>query len=224
MTTSTDIDRNDLTPRQPSRHGPATVLTYGRPGSPLKQEVLASPDLDSPDDFEPLSPTPSRSGSRVLDQTQRWTVLAREAEADEVSVLSITSEERDYYTSLLPDSPEEPHIHEVNPDEWSRTSSHLGSVISGFSEGEFVENEHDYDETRNIREESVDRFSEIDYGETTSIRPTSAPYPPTTQSPSPTHERSPSISSQFSSSVEPPPFIQAPPSDPLPYPLISSSC
>jgi hypothetical protein len=222
MTTSTDIDRNDLTPRQPSRHGPATVLTYGRPGSPLKQEVLASPDLDSPDDFEPLSPTPSRGGSRVLDQTQRWTVLAREAEADEVSILSITSEERDYYTSLLPDSPEEAHTHEINPVEWSRTSSQLGSVISGFTEGAFVENEYEYDDSRNIREESVDRFSEIDYGET--VPPTSAPYPPTTQSPSPTHERYPSISSQFPPSIEPPPFIQVPPSDLPPYPLISSSC
>lgn len=222
MTTSTNFDSNDLTPRQPSRHNPATLLTYGRPGSPLKQEVLVSPDIDSPDDFEPLSPTPSRSGSRGLDQTQRWTVLAREAEADEVSILSITSEEKDYYTSLLPDSPEEIPAQEVNPVTWSRASSRLGSVISGFSEGAFVEHEFEYDDARNIRHESVDRFSEIDHGETVSIYSTSAPYPPTTQSPSPTHERAPSISSQFPTSIEPPPFIQAPTSDALPYPLTPS--
>jgi hypothetical protein len=219
---TTDLDRTDLTPRQPSRHGPATILTYGRPGSPLKQEVLASPDLDSLDCFEPPSPTPSR-GSRTLDQAQRWTILAREAEADEVSILSITSEERGYYASLLPESHEEVATQDVSLVEWSRASSRLGSVISGFSEGAFVENEHEheyeYDDVRDIREESVERFSEVDYAETASITPTSAPYPPSTQFPSPTHERSPSTAMQFPTSVEPPPFIQIPPSDPPPYPL-----
>jgi hypothetical protein len=106
--------------------------------------VFGSPD---PADH---TPNPSRH-SRVLDHTQRWTVLARDAEADEISLLSITSEEKGYYTSLLPDDT----IAEPIP-----VDSRASSQISGFDENAFVE--YDDSDLRDRREASIETYSEIE--------------------------------------------------------------
>src|ERR1700738_1653316 len=164
MAMSTE-ERTDLTPR-PQRQ--SNLIVSHRPGSPLKQEVLASPVVES----SPPSPTPTVSrGGRTYETTHRWTVLAREAEADEVSILSINSEDRGYYASLfdgtLPDEPAEnvtvlepiiveerrassqfgfvEETHARTNSQFSingkRASSRFGSV-SGFSEGVWVEDEN----------------------------------------------------------------------------------
>lgn len=146
MTTTTVHDRTELTPPQPSRQS-NTLSIFNRPGSPLKQEVLASPVFGSPDPAADESLIFTRD-SIALDQTQRWTVLAREAEADEISLLSITSEEKGYYASILPDDTTEPI-----PVETRR--------ISGFDENAFVECDNN-SELRKIREGSVERYSEIE--------------------------------------------------------------
>jgi len=174
MTMTTDYgDGVDTTPRQPARN--STYSVQIRPGSPLKQEVLASPEVESPIDFfEHGSPTiqPRNGNNRAYDQTHRWTVLAREAEADEVSILSVTSEEKGYYASLLPDGGEDTvGAHEPLVED-SRASSRLGSVISGFDEGAFIEHDHEHqlDDT-NREEEEENGFSEIDFEDTTQLAP-----------------------------------------------------
>ncbi len=161
---TTMYERDDLTPKPP-RHSSQSI-GVSRPGSPLKEEVLASPDFDyqfSPDLFSHESPTLSRN-NRVFDQTHRWTVLAREAQADEVSILSVTSEEKGYYTSLLPDElpPNPAGEHEPHGHSGSRT----GSVISGFNESAFVEHNEAENEGCEELEESGESFSEITFDET----------------------------------------------------------
>jgi hypothetical protein len=123
----------------------------------------------------------------TYDQTHRWTVLAREAEADEVSILSVNSEDRGYYTSLFDGTmPEEPaqQVTVLEPVivEGSRASSRLGS-LSGFSEGILVEQDIEeeegfYYQKRNTREESVERFSEIDFEDTVQLPLDPIPYKP----------------------------------------------
>src|SRR5271169_3248965 len=144
-------DQIDTTPRQPARN--STYSVQIRPGSPLKQEVLASPEVESPIDFyEHGSPTlRPRNGNRAYDQARRWTVLTREAEADEVSILSITSEEQGYYASLLPEGAEETAHERLVED--SRASSRLGSIISGFDERAFVEHDYEYQEQQEQEEQ-----------------------------------------------------------------------
>jgi hypothetical protein len=179
MAMSTE-DRTDLTPRQLQRQ---SNFHYQRPGSPLKQEVLASPDIDSG--------LPSPTFSRTNDATHRWTMLAREAEADEISILSVKSEDRDYYTSLFDGTmPEEErqHVTVMEPVivEGSRAASRLGSIsgslVSWFSEGVLVDEEYDDDayffEERKRREESVERFSEVDFDDTISLPPEPPLMPP----------------------------------------------
>ena len=189
---TTIYERVDLTPKPPRDSSQSIEIT--RPGSPLKQEVCASPDFDyqfSPDLFSRESPTLSRH-NRVFDQTHRWTVLAREAQADEVSILSVTSEEKGYYTSLLPNepSPKPPGDHESHGHSGSRT----GSVISGFNESAFVEHNEAESEGREEREESGESFTEVNYDEAI----------------------------QFSAPSMLPPFIQLPLSEPPPY--ATTSC
>ena len=179
-------DRTDLTPRQPRRQS-NTLSIFNRPGSPLKREVLASPVVGP---HKPAAEDESLIFTRdsiALDQTQRWTVLAREAEADEISLLSITSEEKGYYASILP--------HETTAEPLT-VETRSSSRISGFDENAFVEYD-DNPELREIREGSVERYSEIEE------------YEP--------------ISTHFHSPTSPPTlfvlpsFTQAPPSDPPPY-------
>src|SRR5277367_4722725 len=162
-------DRIDTTPRQPARN--STYSVQIRPGSPLKQEVLASPEVESPIDFyEHGSPTiRPRNENRAYDQARRWTVLTREAEADEVSILSVTSEEKGYYASLLPEGGEETlGAHEPLVED-NRASSRLGSVISGFDEGAFIE--HDHEHQLNREDEEENGFSEIDFEDTAQLAP-----------------------------------------------------
>jgi len=174
MTMSTDYgERIDTTPRQPARN--STYSVQIRPGSPLKQEVLASPEVESPIDFFEHDGSPTvytRAGNRAYDQTHRWTMLAREAEADEVSILSATSEEKGYYASLLPEGAEETAGAHEPPIEDSRASSRLGSTISGFDERAFVEHdpEHRPHEV-NEQEEDENGFSEIEFEETAQLTP-----------------------------------------------------
>ena len=149
-------ERVDLTPKK-SRYSTQSIVT-NRPGSPLKQEVFDPPDFDyhfSSDLVPQESSTLSRN-SRVFDQTHRWTVLAREAEADEVSVLSVTSEEKGYYNSLLPSGANEPRGH---------STSRAGSVISGFNESAFVEHNEAENQGQQEREGIGEAFSEVDYDE-----------------------------------------------------------
>lgn len=190
----TGNDRTDFTPSQPVRHS-NTLSIFNRPGSPLKQEVLASPVFGSPEPADNHdSPILSR-GSRILDTTQRWTVLAREAEADEISLLSITSEEKGYYSSLLPDDTvAEPVTDDRRAD----------SQIGGFDENAFVEyNDSDLQERR---ETSIGTYGEIE-----NYEPSPAQF---------THFHSPtSPPTRF----DPPGFTQAPPSDPPPYDSFPSS-
>ena len=164
----------DTAPRQPARN--STYSVQIRPGSPLKQEVLASPEVESPIDFieydDRASTVHSRSGNRAFDQTQRWTVLAREAEADEVSILSVTSEEKGYYTSLLPEEADGTAGAHEPPVEDRRASSRLGSIISGFDEGAFIE--HDYEHPiyePNEEQEDENGFSEIDFDDSPQLTP-----------------------------------------------------
>ena len=164
---TTIYERVDLTPKQ-SRHSTQSIIT-SRSGSPLKQEV--APDLDyhfTPDFLPQESPTLSRN-NRVFDQTHRWTVLAREAEADEVSILSVTSEEKGYYTSLPPDEPTPDPAHK-SP---GHSGSRAGSVISGFNETAFVEHNEAENGGQEEREESGEPFSEIDYDEAIQFAATS---------------------------------------------------
>lgn len=155
---TTIYDRVDLTPKQ-SRYSTQS-LTNERPGSSLNQDTFSSPDLDyhfTSDLLPQVSPTLSRN-NRVFDQTHRWTVLAREAQADEVSILSVTSEEKGYYSSLLPDEPPKPSgTHE-------HSASRPGSVISGFNESAFVE--HNEAENEGQEEGTGDQFSEVNYDDT----------------------------------------------------------
>jgi len=178
---------NDTTPRQPGRQSNSLSI-FNRPGSPLKQEVFASPVFGSP---EPAGGSPFLSrDNRVFDQTQRWTVLAREAEADEISLLSVTSEEKGYYTSIVPDD-----IPDAEP---VTVETRASSRISGFDENAFVE--YDEREVRDTREESVERYSEIEDFE-----------------PLPTdfiHFHSPTSPPTL---FDPPQFIRNPPSDAAPY-------
>src|SRR5271156_2013471 len=150
-----NISSDQLTPRQPSRN---SHVIFNRPGSPLKQEVLASPDPESPSPNDPGSPILRREkrNSRTFDPHARWSYIESEAGADfdEVSIISALSEEKDYY-GMLADMDELPPIVDD-----SRTTSHVGSVIS---EGSLVERD---EENLTPKEESIDRFSEIDYNET----------------------------------------------------------
>jgi hypothetical protein len=126
-TTSIDPYSSEHTPRM------STGRTYSPrnslPGSPLKQQLF------SPEVRRPRSPR----DSRTLDQAHRWTVLTREAEADEVSILSITSEERGYFASLVPDA--------------------VDRRGSGFSDGVIVE-EEDFERTE---VDSTEEFSEVEF-------------------------------------------------------------
>lgn len=199
-TTTTGNDRLDLTPKQPQRYQNASnntpTTTSVRPGSPLKQEVFASPVLESSLDyyFSPSSsPTLSRD-TRAFDQAQRWTILSREAEADEVSILSVTSEEKNYYALLLPDDNEPRGAANQDQINDSRTSSR----ISGFTTNA-VEDEYEYNNLRNEREDSIERFSEVEYDETHSTQELHVPAPEIAPPPTELH---------------PPPFAVNPPSDP----------
>jgi hypothetical protein len=160
---TTNHERVNRTPKEHVPNTSYSVVSINKPSSPLNQKVIVSPELKSRN----YIPTTSRN-DRAFDQTQRWTILAREAEADEVSILSVTSEEKGYYNSLLPDEPTVP----TEPVE----DNHTGSVISGFSEGEFVEHES---------EESVERFSEVNYDETIQFSDPSLPAPFTPTEPPP---------------------------------------
>ena len=164
-------DRVNPSPRQPSRNSAYSV--HIRPSSPLKQEVLSSPEVHSPIHFfEDGSPTiRPRNSNRAYDQTHRWTVLAREAEADEVSILSITSEEKGYYTSLLPEGADETAGGHEPPLDDYRASSLLGSVISGFDEGAFVEHDPEQQHQNEPNEEDENGFSEINFEETPELTP-----------------------------------------------------
>lgn len=191
---TTDNDRSELTPRQPSRHS-NNLSIFNRPGSPLKQEVFASPVFGSPEPtYYHDSPILSH-GSRVLDPAQRWTVLAREAEADEISLLSITSEEKGYYSALLPDDTVAGPV---------KVDSRASSQISGFDENAFVE----YDDSglQDRREPSIGPDCEIE-----DFQPSPAPF---TQFHSPT-----SPPTRF----DPAGFTQIPTLDPPPYVSFPSS-
>jgi len=169
MTTDNDAVDTTLNASSPQ---PVT-----KPGSPLIQEILPSSIYSYYDPYDPppLSPRPRPRDNRTYDQTHRWTVLAREAEADELSIVSLTSEERGYYSSLIPE------ITGQRPEpggESSRTSSRLGSVISGFDENAFIETDHarsDSEAEHIDREEGVERFSEIDYNEPVQFIPPARP-------------------------------------------------
>jgi hypothetical protein len=194
MLSTTEPDRVDRTPKQSSRqsyHVETTPTPLRRPGSPLKQEVLASPVPDSPGGYyysPSASPTFSRD-DRAFHQAQRWTVLSREAEADEVSILSITSEEKNYYAALVPDEPN-------TPKHQSSTDSH----ISGFSGEAFAEDEYEYNNLQKEREESVERFSEVEYD---------GPMPPEEI---PIEEEQPQLPPPNETEV--PPFTVVPPAEP----------
>ena len=162
---TTEYGRVDLTPKQSTTYH--TSYTVNKPRSPSKQEMGPTSDLESAVSeymayiSPPTTTTTTTSFSRrnrAFDQTHRWTVLAREAEADEVSILSVTSEEKGYFISLPPDEPHNPAT------EGAVNGSEPGSVISGFSQDAFVE--HESDEIQNAQEEIADRFSEIDYDDT----------------------------------------------------------
>lgn len=156
-----EYERVELTPKQAPPAPRHTSYTINRPDSPLKQEVFTtSLDLEFEEqEYHHIYPPTSMRSSRAFDQTHRWTVLAREAEADEVSILSVTSEEKGYYTSLPPDVVGSDTVNAVVDGDRPR------SVISGFSQDAFVEHEHEEDRHQNVRETSVERFSEIDYDE-----------------------------------------------------------
>ena len=182
-------ERVDTTSKASSRH---SIQSINWPGSPLKREIINSLNCEDADPYDPppFSPRPRTRDILTYDATHRWTVLAREAEADELSIVSLTSEEKGYYTSLIPDGAAGEVLQ--HHGESSRTSSRLGSVISGFDENAFVDNDHtppDLDEEHDKREGSIERFSEIDYEETI----------------------------QFAPPTQPPPFIQLAPTDPPPY-------
>lgn len=139
--TSDHDQRVDATPRgQSQKQLSYSVAVVHRPGSPLKQEVVLSPDLPSSprphDDDDDDTPSHLRRSTRVYDQTQRWTVLTREAEADEVSLLSVTSEEKDYLNALVPDA-SPPLTRDGSPAGENARYSQVGSTLSGFEEGEF---------------------------------------------------------------------------------------
>ena len=169
-----DVLRRDLTARQPRTRDLTPRSSTGiRPGSPLKQEIASSVESSSID-YLPArrssssSPTLSRD-TRAYDQTHRWTVLTREAEADEVSIFSVTSEEKFYYAALFPDegSPQ------VNNQ---RTSNRY----SGFSEGVLIEkDEYEYNNlpTEPEKEDNVERFSEIEFEGEEFPETTNAPPP-----------------------------------------------
>ena len=98
-------------------------------------------------------------------------MLAREAEADEVSILSVTSEEKGYYASLLPDGGEETvGAHEPLVED-RRASSRLGSVISGFDERAFIEHDHEHQFNTHREEDEENGFSEIDFEDTAQLAP-----------------------------------------------------
>lgn len=208
MLSTTDPDTVDTTPKQSSKQNnnhyvdtkTPTAITITpthlrRSGSPLKQEVLASPVPESPVDYyysPSASPTFSRD-ARGIEGAHRWTVLSREAEADEVSILSVTSEEKNYFAALIPDALQ-------TPENERRTSSR----ISGFSGAAVAEDEYEYNNLQNgnEREDSVERFSEVEYDE------------------SPPEEIQESVDEQFPPPEnEPtlPPFTVNPPLDPPPY-------
>jgi len=186
--TMTGNDRTEITPRQPVRHS-NTLSIFNRPGSPLKQEVLASPVFGSPEPADNDDSAILSRGSRVLDPAQRWTVLAREAEADEISLLSITSEEKGYYSALLPDD---------TVAESATDDNRADSQISEFDENAFVE--YDDSDLHETRETSMGTYGEIEQYE-----PSPAQF---------AHFHSPtSPPTRF----DLPGFTQAPPSDPPPY-------
>ena len=141
-----DFDRVDVTPRQQSAKHLSYSVTVHRPGSPLKREALLSRDLASspspppPELEDEDSTTFRRRNTRAYDQTQRWTILAREAEADEVSIVSVTSEERDYLNALVPDVP--PPSNKDGPSA-GEIAGGMGvqNAISGFDEDAFTERE-----------------------------------------------------------------------------------
>lgn len=185
-----DYNSSDqLTPRQPSR---TSQVPFNRPGSPLKQEVLASPDPQSPSPNDPGSPILRREkrASRTFDSQARWSYIETEvgADFDEVSIISALSEEKDYY-GMLADVEDMEELPPIVDD--SRTTSHVGSVIS---EGSLVEREEEVNLTP--KEGSIDQFSEIDDNETG--------FPEGDET------------LQFLPSQGPPPFIQDPPTEPLP--------
>jgi len=174
---TSDFDRADVTPRQQSSKHLSYSVTVHRPGSPLKREVLPSPDLAS---SPPLphyeyededSVTFRRRNTHAYDQAQRWTILAREAEADEVSIVSVTSEERDYLNALVPDVPP-PSNHDGLSTVEIAGGRQVESAISGFDEEAFAERES----TEMIsRDDEVDKqpdennFDEIQFTEPTAL-------------------------------------------------------
>jgi hypothetical protein len=190
---TTEYGRVDLTPKQSTTTHHASY-TINRPGSPLKQEVGALPDLESamseymayisPSTTTTTTTTSFTRRNRAFDQTHRWTVLAREAEADEVSILSVTSEEKGYYTSLPADVP-----HNPSATEGVVNRSRPGSGFSGFIQEAFAE--HEPDEIQNTQEESTEPFNEINETVQETI--------------------------QFSALPQLSPLVELPPTEPPPY-------
>ena len=153
-----DFDRVDVTPRQQSEKHLSYSVTVRRPGSPLKREahvsryLASSPSPPLPEHEAEDPATFRRRNTRAYDQTQRWTILAREAEADEVSIVSVTSEERDYLNALVPDVPPPSNNDGLSAGEIAGGIG-VESAISGFDEDAFTEREST---------ESMSRDNEVD--------------------------------------------------------------
>jgi hypothetical protein len=103
---TTEFDREDQISRPTLPR--TTVRVVHRSSTSPQTDVFPSPRSGYLDYDGPASPAILTRNDRAYDQTHRWTVLAREAEADEVSILSVTSEEIGYYASILPDEPVPP--------------------------------------------------------------------------------------------------------------------
>lgn len=167
---TTEYDREDLSPRFTLPHAKYTVVHRSTSSPKTDSFPFASPRSTYLDYDEPASPIILSRNDRAFDQTHRWTVLAREAEADEVSVLSVTSEEIGYYASILPDEP-------VPPPTQDR-GNHTRGGKNGTKRDGSTEDDDDDPQTayfNKAKDGNADQLADVDFGEAIQFSPPITP-------------------------------------------------